>query len=431
MHKEGDNIYELASAHKDVEQFELSNDSGYYLKRFWKWKKKQDEKHLTRLQVATQIFETFLDKQAAFDYAHRVGLISFGSEVVTLQPVTSLFDSFRSSLKAMTADGDTKMRDAVVEAINQLVKIRASFPNNPLLRVIVLTDGIDNKSTASLAEVIELARTHGIVIDGLAVNPKQIDKDLRAMTFASGGACFLPASTLEQLQIGELEVLLRLHEREYEVPKNPMLRQNVVPFDDLEENKPKRRSEPAKPAKRQLVIRKGKKNAGVLRLMNEFKVCREAKHPAYEVFVPDDQMYSWKCIMLGPSSKSVEELESPYAGGVFVLSLTFPEDYPMSPPLIRFETPIKHVNLNSYGKVCHDILGRAYDVDYSISHILNSVYGLLLTPEVDSPIDTALASLYHENNAEYIDTIKKAVLKHATRPLDLVLKAVTEGGSLE
>ena len=44
------------------------------------------------------------------------------------------------------------------------------------------------------------------------------------------------------------------------------------------------------------------------------------------------------------------------AGGVFKLELFLPDDYPMTPPKIRFLTKIFHPNVDKLGRICLDVL---------------------------------------------------------------------------
>ena len=42
--------------------------------------------------------------------------------------------------------------------------------------------------------------------------------------------------------------------------------------------------------------------------------------------------------------------------GVFKLELFLPDDYPMTPPKIRFLTKIFHPNVDKLGRICLDVL---------------------------------------------------------------------------
>lgn len=52
--------------------------------------------------------------------------------------------------------------------------------------------------------------------------------------------------------------------------------------------------------------------------------------------------------------------QSPYEGGIFKLELFLPEDYPMTPPKIRFLTKIYHPNIDKLGRICLDVLKGQY-----------------------------------------------------------------------
>ena len=54
----------------------------------------------------------------------------------------------------------------------------------------------------------------------------------------------------------------------------------------------------------------------------------------------DANYYQWRVTTIGPKDTS-------YKGGIFTIKLTFPKDYPSSPPELRFLTPIYHLNVNS------------------------------------------------------------------------------------
>lgn len=51
---------------------------------------------------------------------------------------------------------------------------------------------------------------------------------------------------------------------------------------------------------------------------------------------------------------------TPYAAGLWHISVRFPPSYPAQPPAVRFETPVLHPNINAHGRACIDTLGSAW-----------------------------------------------------------------------
>ena len=47
---------------------------------------------------------------------------------------------------------------------------------------------------------------------------------------------------------------------------------------------------------------------------------------------------------------------SPYESGIFVLSVSLPQRYPLEPPAVRFVTRVYHPNVDTSGRICSDAL---------------------------------------------------------------------------
>jgi len=142
------------------------------------------------------------------------------------------------------------------------------------------------------------------------------------------------------------------------------------------------------------------------RVMKEMRALLQNSHPAFDVFPCVDDIFFWRMTMEGPSS-------TPYKDGVWVLYVRFPEEYPSIAPEIRFITPIKHCNVNCYGRICHSILDRNYTADTTMMMILQCIYGLLLSPDVTDPLDSTLALEFYDDSGQYEASILQHVKTHA------------------
>ncbi|KAK1533924.1 ubiquitin-conjugating enzyme E2 35, partial [Colletotrichum paranaense] len=105
--------------------------------------------------------------------------------------------------------------------------------------------------------------------------------------------------------------------------------------------------------------------------------------------------------------------QSPYEGGVFKLELFLPDDYPMTPPKIRFLTKIFHPNVDKLGRICLDVLKNNWSPALQIRTILLSIQALLGAPNPDDPLAADVAKSWKEDEQAAIATAKEWTTKFA------------------
>ena len=120
----------------------------------------------------------------------------------------------------------------------------------------------------------------------------------------------------------------------------------------------------------------------------------------------ESNLYIWAATIMGPS-------DSPYSGGIFNLTIEFPNNYPFKPPKVKFKTPIYHPNINSAGSICLDILNVSWSPVLTISKLLLSICSLLTDPNPDDPLVIEIANLYKTNKAKYIKNARNHTLTYA------------------
>ena len=123
--------------------------------------------------------------------------------------------------------------------------------------------------------------------------------------------------------------------------------------------------------------------------------------------VQGDDMFHWQATIMGPS-------DSPYAGGVFLVSIHFPPDYPFKPPKVNFQTKVYHPNINSNGAICLDILKEQWSPALTVSKVLLSICSLLTDPNPDDPLVPEIANIYKQDRARYEDTARSWTQKYAS-----------------
>ena len=81
-------------------------------------------------------------------------------------------------------------------------------------------------------------------------------------------------------------------------------------------------------------------------------------------------------------------LESPYAGGIFVIDFMFEAQYPFKAPKINFVTKIYHPNVKTdTGEICADVINANWGPTLNVLHCLKTLQSMLSAPNADSPVE--------------------------------------------
>jgi ubiquitin-conjugating enzyme E2 I len=105
-------------------------------------------------------------------------------------------------------------------------------------------------------------------------------------------------------------------------------------------------------------------------------------------------------------------VQTPWAGAVFTVMLTFSEDYPAKPPAAVFTPTIFHPNIFPNGYVCLSILKE--DVGWvpaiGIKQVLLGIQELLDTPNFSSIAQWEAHNLYKASKIAYLEKIKSQTI---------------------
>nr|XP_051674387.1 ubiquitin-conjugating enzyme E2 G1-like [Oryctolagus cuniculus] len=133
--------------------------------------------------------------------------------------------------------------------------------------------------------------------------------------------------------------------------------------------------------------------------------------------IDDNDLYRWEVLIIGPP-------DTLYEGGVFKAHLTFPKDYPLRPPKMKFITEIWHPNVDKNGDVCISILHEPGEDKYGYEkpeerwlpihtvETIISVISMLADPNGDSPANVDAAKEWREDgNGEFKRKVARCVRK--------------------
>jgi len=400
---------------------------------------------LSRLSSSKVCFGAFIDKTLAFELPHAVGLICFGQNIYDTLPVTRQLNTFETVFgDVIKTEGATNLYPAADLAIKRLKAYTSGMPEVKK-RIMCFTDGGDNSGWSAF-DVARKVLEEGIIVDAVIVGGSDGDhKNLRSLAHCSGGISVrIPEQEASLVSVFEREQILSLAAR---VPK-PVLsvdKLNLETFKpygdltlypyvgvDLKEVNPNAHVNRAPAAASKAATLSTLQalaaappttssstststsptpvmGAGASkRLLKEFQ---DVQSNGMEVYLTDNNIAEWKMLLAGPSGTS-------YEGGVWLVSFSFPLDYPFKPPKVVFGTPIYHCNISDQGRICLDLLSNNWSPALSVLKIMSSLTALLQEPNPDDALDAWKASIARTDRPRYETEIKQHTQALACKSAD-------------
>ncbi|KAF3433733.1 hypothetical protein FNV43_RR24836 [Rhamnella rubrinervis] len=113
--------------------------------------------------------------------------------------------------------------------------------------------------------------------------------------------------------------------------------------------------------------------------------------------VDEKNIFEWSVTILGPD-------DTPYECGIFNAIMRFPDNYPQSPPTMKFTSKIWHPNVYPDGTVCISILhppgddpngyelaSERWNPVHTVESIALSIISMLSSPNDESPANVEAA----------------------------------------
>ena len=332
---------------------------------------------LNRLSEVKEIFKNLVSRISAYRLPTHIGLVTFSYQAKVEQQLTPILYDLQNRLDDIVAGGTTALFDSLVVAKDMLDTFKSSNPKAKC-RIIVLTDGLDNRSKYKHQDVCSKLYYSDIVLDAIVIGTNET-QDLFKMAKHTGGYAFHPQTRDMLFQIFLLDGCLDIKSRPdiqkvaignyatsvpkaadmqtiYDFPPGrtqPYENDSFIPLqvghrhftsmlNRLERSSSVTTSSDTTdsgryPRRTGTTLVAGAGGQGRI-FLNEIIAMINNPHPSMDVYASESNMGTWKVVMVGPSG-------SAYENGTFVLFVNLGDQFPMRPPSARFKTPVLHPNV--------------------------------------------------------------------------------------
>lgn len=161
-----------------------------------------------------------------------------------------------------------------------------------------------------------------------------------------------------------------------------------------------------------------RRSAAFKRLLQEYRhLCEDPVDGIVAGPLDEEDFFRWEALITGPEGTA-------YEGGVFPAALSFPADYPLSPPTMTFTCDMWHPNVYANGEVCISILhppgedptqyessAERWSPVQSVEKILISVVSMLAEPNDESGANIDASRMWREDRAAFDARVRQCVAR--------------------
>ncbi|OHT11426.1 hypothetical protein TRFO_19161 [Tritrichomonas foetus] len=392
-----------------------------------------------RVLISKQYLTTFANRTYGYRIPCIQGLISFNTVITKRCPLSPLVPDFEDlGLRTIQPRHATHLWDALNESADEIIKFNTDEEGNKICknaqcRILVISDGDDKTSANKPEEVAKKLLQNDVIVDSVIVNTNN-DKDeckmLCALCHITGGLSLRPQTVSEGLTIFEQSAFLNYKERKLfntpildgklsTIPNKLQYNLEMITAEFFEQARKEDKFD-TEIVNNEISIGQNKVQLATPKKVvyaNQNNVINSPRHrrilrelhataevmdsanmkrydPDMKIFTHQSNLDRWRVFIKG-------SVCTPYENKWWYLMVTFPDLYPVMPPVIRFITIPYHLNVSSEGRICLNSVEKAYISSKHVVDILQEIKELFLMPDETTPIRNELFDIFHNNREEY------------------------------